>query len=102
MAGTILSTKKTENGVALSVQVWKEGPAYVAYSPELDISSCGNSAVRAKSALREAVTLFVEEAARMGTREEILAEAGFERRGNTYRPRPILARDKIRLAIPAA
>ncbi len=91
-----------QNGVALNVQVWKEGPTYVAYSPELDISSCGNSANRAKSALREAVSLFIEEATRKGTLDEILAEAGFERRGNTYRPRPILARDKIRVTLPAA
>ncbi len=74
MAGTILSTKKLENGIALNVQVWKEGATYVAYSPELDISSCGNSSVRAKSALREAVTLFLEEAARKSTLTEILAE----------------------------
>ncbi len=66
MAGTILSTKKTENGVALTVQVWKEGATYVAYSPELDISSCANSTAGAKSAVREAVSLFIEEAARKG------------------------------------
>ncbi len=102
MAATIVSAKKSESTIALSVQVWKEGATYVAYSPELDISSCGNSAARAKSALREAVAVFVEEAAHKGTLEEILSEARFERRGKTYRQRPILAREKIRLAIPAA
>jgi hypothetical protein len=52
--------------------------------------------------LREAVSLFIEEAARMGTLEEILAESGFERRGKTYRPGPILAREKMRLVLLAA
>ncbi|MGB6482430.1 MAG: hypothetical protein WBE86_02970 [Candidatus Acidiferrales bacterium] len=86
----------------LTVQVWKEGPTYVAYAPELDVSSCGRSASQAKSHLREAVSLFVEEAAKRGTLEDILLEAGFERHGTTFKPRRILARERLRLALPAA
>jgi hypothetical protein len=37
----------------------------------------------------------------MGTLEEILAEAGFEKHGKTYRRHPILLREKIRLALPS-
>jgi hypothetical protein len=48
------------------------------------------------------VSLFIEEAARQGTLDEILAETGFERVGKTYKPRPILAREKMHLALPAA
>jgi len=48
----------------LVVQVWKEGPTYVAYAPELDVSSCGRTATQAKSRLREAISLFVEESAK--------------------------------------
>jgi hypothetical protein len=84
------------------VQVWKEGASHVAYSPELDISSCGKTASRAKKQLREAVSLFLEEAVRMGTLDEILAESGFEQRGKTFRQRPILTREKMRFALPAA
>jgi hypothetical protein len=32
----------------------------------------------------------------------ILTEAGFERRGNTYRFRRVLARQKLRLPLPRA
>ncbi len=32
----------------------------------------------------------------------ILEESGFERRGKTYRPRPVLVREKMTLALPAA
>jgi hypothetical protein len=84
------------------VQVWKEGTAYIAFSPELDVSSCGVSARQAKSRLREAAALFLEEAARLGTLADILAEAGFEKRGNTYRSHRILLRETVRLAVPAA
>jgi hypothetical protein len=102
MASATVSAKNHEVDIALSVEVWKEGASHVAYSQELDISSCGKTPSQAKSRWREAVSLFVEEAARQGTLDEILGEAGFERRGKTYRPRPILARGKMRLTLPAA
>ena len=54
--------------LSVLVQVWKEGPTYVAYAPELDVSSCGRTASQAKSHLREAVSLFVEESAKLKTR----------------------------------
>jgi hypothetical protein len=98
----MLSANNHTVDIALSVQVWKEGPAHVAYTPELDISSCGKTPGQAKSRLRDAVSLFIEEAACRGTLGEILEEAGFERKGKTYRPRPILARERMRLTLPAA
>jgi len=102
MATSTTPNRNGENDIALTMQVWKEGASHVAYSPELDISSCGRTANQAKARLREAVSLFIEEAARMGTLEEILAESGFERRGKTYRQRPVLTREKLRLTLPAA
>ncbi|MFI5092068.1 MAG: hypothetical protein WCE50_12195 [Candidatus Acidiferrum sp.] len=102
MATTTISTRNHEGEIALTVQVWKEGTSHVAYTPELDVSSCGKTTNQAKLHLREAVALFIEEASRMGTLHDILEEAGFERRGKTYRPRPILARDRLRLTLPAA
>lgn len=88
--------------LSLIVHVWKEGPAYVAYAPELDVSSCGRTASQAKSRLREAISLFIEESAKLGTLDDILLEAGFEKHGNRFRPRRILARERLRLALPAA
>ena len=97
MARTLISRKTRPQGIRFTAQVWKEGGVYVAYSPELDISSCGDSPNQAKSRLREAATLFLEEAAHMGTLREILAEAGFEKRGNTYRRRRILAQETVQI-----
>ena len=76
MARTITSREARAHGIRFTAQVWKEGSAYVAYSPELDISSAGNSSAQARSRLREAVTLFLEEAARKGSLAEILSGAG--------------------------
>ena len=88
--------------VSFTTQVWKENGAYVAYAPELDVSSCADSLAQAKSRLREAVELFLEDASERGVLKEILAEAGFERHGGSYRPRRILVREKVRLAVPIA
>jgi len=102
MGSATLTARDRENKIILTVQVWKELGAHVAYTPELDLSSCGKSARQAKSRLREAVSLFMEEAERMGTLSDILDEAGFEKQGSSYKPRRILAREKMELTLPAA
>ncbi len=101
MASSTLTARDRARKIALTVQVWKEAGTHVAYAPELDVSSCGKTASQAKSCLREAVSLFIEEAERMGTLSDILEEAGFERQGNSYKPRRILTREKMHLTLPA-
>jgi predicted RNase H-like HicB family nuclease len=88
--------------IDFTANVWKEGSTFVSYSPELDVSSCGDSVAEARARLREAVTLFLEECAHKGTLAAILAESGFEKRGHSYHPRRIVARVKFRLAVPLA
>jgi len=58
-------------------QLIQEGAMVVAYCPELDISSCGDSAAEARTNLQTALRLFIEEAARMGTLRQILLESGY-------------------------
>ena|SRR5713101_6837609 len=99
---TTLKTKSSAFDISFTVQVWKENHTYVAYAPELDVSSCADSIRQAKTRLREAVGLFLEEAARLGTLEDVLFEAGFERRGKTYQAHRVLTREKVRLAVPFA
>ena len=55
--------------------VFKENETYVAYCPQLDISSCGNTVEHAKEMLKTAVKLFIEEAEKIGTLKDILEEA---------------------------
>jgi predicted RNase H-like HicB family nuclease len=96
------SFRTPADALNLTVLVWKEDNSYVAYAPELDVSSCGKTSARARTHLREAVSLFLEEAAQRGTLQDILLEAGFERHGKNFRPRRILARERFRLTLPAA
>lgn len=59
--------------------VFKENETYIAYCPELDISSCGNTVEHAKGMLKTAVKLFIEEAEKIGTLEDILEEANYKK-----------------------
>ena len=59
--------------------VFEENTSYVAYCPELDISSCGNTVEHAKKMLKTAIKLFLEEAEKMGTLEDILKEANYKK-----------------------
>ena len=47
--------------------VFQEGSTFIAYSPKLDLSSCGNTIDEARKNLSTAVRLFLDEAAKMGT-----------------------------------
>jgi predicted RNA binding protein YcfA (HicA-like mRNA interferase family)/predicted RNase H-like HicB family nuclease len=64
--------------------IFLEGKTFIAYSPKLDISSCGNSMEEARKNLKTAVRLFLEEAEKMGTLEEILREAGYEKTDGSH------------------
>lgn len=61
------------------VIIFKEDETYVAYCPELDVSSCGNTVGHAKEMLNTAVRLFLEEAEKIGTLKDILEEARYKR-----------------------
>ena len=63
--------------IDFEIIVFKEDKAYVAYCRELEVSSCGNSVEHAKEMRKTAVRLFVEEAEKMGTLEDILNEANY-------------------------
>ena len=58
--------------------VFKEGEIFISYCPKIDVSSCGNTVDEARTNLKTAVRLFFEEAAKMGTVEDILIESGYK------------------------
>lgn len=50
----------------------------VAYCPELDLYSQGDSEEEAKRNLEEAVHIFLDETSRMGTLAQVLTESGYQ------------------------
>jgi predicted RNase H-like HicB family nuclease len=76
--------------IKYSVMVFKEGDSYVAYTPQLDLSSCGDTPTKARRMLGEAVDLFLEEVENMGTLEDILQESGFGREKDMWVSPPLV------------
>ena len=68
--------------IQFTTRIFKEGRSYVAHALELDVSSCGGSKERALKNLKEAVRLFLEEAEKLGTLEQILEEAGYNKKNH--------------------
>jgi predicted RNase H-like HicB family nuclease len=79
--------------------IFQEGKSYVAHCPELDVSSCGHDVDEARRNLRTAVRLFVEETEKLGTLEDILREAGYQKDGaGAWKSPRIVATEVMSLA----
>ena len=70
--------------IKFRAEVFREEDMYVAICPELDVSSFGVTVEEAKESLREAVEAFVEGCQSLGTLEEVLQEAGFQREHDNW------------------
>jgi len=80
------------------VIVFEENETYIAYCPELDVSSCGHSIEHSKEMLKIAIRLFIEETEKMGTLEDILEESRFKKDANgRWLPPRLVATELVRL-----
>jgi predicted RNase H-like HicB family nuclease len=85
--------------ISFTVHTFKEGKTFVAYVPELDLSSCGGTDQEARKNIRDAVRGFLEASAEMGTLTEILEEAGYERDGETWRAPEFVSLDRLTMSV---
>jgi len=85
--------------LSIRVEIFKEGDVYVALSPELNVSSFGETIDEAKESIKEAIEAFLEECREMGTLEEVLEESGFLRVENTWQLRRPVAEENFALAV---
>jgi predicted RNase H-like HicB family nuclease len=86
--------------IEFTTQTFKEGRMFVAYTRELDLSSCGGTESKALRNLKEAVRLFLEEAGKMGTRDQILEEAAFSRRKSGFTAPKLITTQRVSLPLP--
>jgi predicted RNase H-like HicB family nuclease len=84
---------------SFDTHIFKEGKTYVAYVPALDVSSCGATEEEARRNIREAVRGFLAASAAMGTLDEILQEAGYERDGETWHAPEFVSMDRLSMSI---
>lgn len=95
-----MAERLTEMKIEFDSVVFEEGNAFVSYCPKLDVSSCGSDLDQARMNLKTAVRLFLEEAEKLGTLEEILDEAGYQRSdGEGYRPPRLVATEAMTVTL---
>jgi len=70
----------------LPVTIFKEGDAFVAYTPALDLSTSGKSLQEVKKRFTEAVGIFFEELEKMETTEEVLRDLGWKKYKKEWKP----------------
>jgi predicted RNase H-like HicB family nuclease len=71
--------------VDYTVQIWREGAQFVAQATPIDVVSGGSTPEQARTALDEAVSLFLSTAQEMGTLPEILEECSYVHDGSGWR-----------------
>ena len=62
-------------GIEYTVHIWQEGAQFIAHAMPLDVMSSGQTPEQARHALDEAVRLFLDTAAEVGTLEEVLGRS---------------------------
>jgi hypothetical protein len=73
-------TQKMDNvNARIPVILFEEGTKFVAYSPAIDLSTCGDSEDQARKRFIEAASIFFDEITRMGTIEDVLTECGWQK-----------------------
>ena len=92
-------TTKIASPLTFTVQFFREGKLFVAYNPELDVSSCGATLGEAKKNIRYAISGFLKSATKKGTLNEILEEAGYVYRAKRWADPDLIAMD--RMSVPA-
>lgn len=85
--------------ISLRIEIFKEGDVYVALSPELNVSSFGETIEDAKKSVKEAIEAFIDECERMGTLEEVLEESGFSKVNDLWESRKPIAEEDLALAL---
>ena len=83
--------KKTTFKVGLPITIFKEGKSYVAYSSALDLSTSAQTYEKAQSRFAEAVDIFFEELANMGTTDKVLANLGWQKIKSSWHPPVVIS-----------
>lgn len=86
--------------IQFTTRIFKEGRSFVAHALELDVSSCGGSKEKALRNLKEAVRLFLEEAEKMGTLEQILEESGYSKTKQKIARPKFVSVQRVTLPLP--
>jgi predicted RNase H-like HicB family nuclease len=86
------------NDISFTVHLFREGELYVAYVPELDVSSCGDTPQEARKNIQDAVRGFLKTTEEMGTLKDVLEESGYRLEGDTWQAPEFVSLDHLTLS----
>ncbi|OHA01231.1 MAG: hypothetical protein A3C11_00730 [Candidatus Sungbacteria bacterium RIFCSPHIGHO2_02_FULL_49_12] len=95
----MVASDKSYPRLTFTVQIFREGKLFVAYNPELDVSSCGSTLEKAKINIQDAIRGFLKSATKMGTLGGILEEAGYLYRRNHWVDPELVALDRMSVSV---
>ena len=87
------------HAVPFTVHVFKERSVYVAHAPELDVSTCGDTADEAQQNIKIAVRGFLQTAEERGALKEILEEAGYTQSDDRWLSPEFVSLDQVSVII---
>ncbi len=88
------------DNLSFTIHLFREGDSYVAYVPDLDLSSCGETLEKARANIRDAVRGFLEVSEDKGTLGEILAEAGYQQEnGGKWQGPEFVSLDRLTMSL---
>jgi len=92
--------KRVNFNAVLPVTVIREGDAFVAYTPVLDLSTVGETLESAKKNFHDAAQVFFEETYAMGTLNETLLEMGWRKDEQEWTPPAIISHESQSFQVP--
>lgn len=93
--------KSTTFDINIPVSIFKEGRQFIAYTPVLDVSTCGGTAASAKKRFEEAVGIFFEECTARGTLADALTSLGWKKLNRQWQPPKLVSQLEKRVRVPA-
>ena len=90
---------------AIPITFLKEGDMFVAYSPVLDLSTCGTTFEEAQRNFHEALDIFFDECLKHKTLDRALESLGWQRTHTAHprwQPPAIVGQDSLHVSVPAA
>lgn len=85
----------------LEVVVLREGDAFIAYSPALDLSTCGQTFEEAQQNFNEALDIFLVECIKDDTLGEVLESLGWKKVDSKWQPPTVVGQIDVPIAVPA-
>lgn len=85
--------------ISFTVHIFREGDTFVAHTPELDLSSCGDTTQAAETNIKDAVLGFLEVADEQGNLTQVLEEAGYRKEGASWRAPELISTGRMAVGL---